>query len=120
MSDMRVDNLLNQIRNIRQQTTLPGAPGAIGQDIRQPDALGGVKPQQRVDFGSLLKNSIDMVNEASQRSSQSATAFERGDPNVTLTEVMVNMEKSSVAMKAAVEVRNKFVDAYQEVMRMSI
>ena len=48
------------------------------------------------------------------------TAFERGDLNVSITEVMVNMQKAQVSFKAAVEVRNKLVDAYQEVMRMSM
>ncbi|MBD2858431.1 flagellar hook-basal body complex protein FliE [Spongiibacter sp. KMU-158] len=125
MSDMRVDSLLNQIRAIRQQTTMPGAPQQAGinpvdLDVRQTGQIGEVSPRDRVDFGAMLKQSIDSVNDAQQRSSQSAAAFERGDKNVTLTEVMVNMQKADVSMKAAVEVRNKFVDAYNEVMRMSI
>ncbi len=125
MSDMRVDSLLNQIRSIRQQTNLPDfAAGSgvnpVNLDVGKTTGINGVNPQERVDFGAMLKNSIDSVNEIQQRSSQSAVAFERGDKDITLTEVMVNMQKADVAMKATVEVRNKLVDAYNEVMRMSI
>jgi flagellar hook-basal body complex protein FliE len=117
MSDMRVENLLGQIRSIREQTM----PKPADFDVRAPGRIDGVPSQpQRVDFGSMLKQSIDSVNDAQQRSAQSAVAYERGDKDVTLTEVMVNMQKADVAMKAVVEVRNKFVDAYQEIMRMSI
>jgi flagellar hook-basal body complex protein FliE len=43
-----------------------------------------------------------------------------GDPNVNLVDVMIASQKASVAFEATVQVRNKMVEAYQEVMRMSI
>lgn len=113
MSDsMRVDQILNQIRSIRQQTA----------DVVQADSIttGNVTGSERVEFSALLKQSIDSVNATQQQASAMAAAFERGDPNVSLNEVMVNMQKSSVSFSAVMEVRNKIVDAYQEVMRMSM
>lgn len=113
MSDsMRVDQILNQIRSIREQTM----------DVAQTEKISteGLGSGERVEFSSLLKESIDAVNATQQQASEMAAAFERGDPNVSLNQVMVNMQKADVSFKAVMEVRNKFVDAYQEVMRMSM
>jgi len=74
----------------------------------------------RVDFADLMKNAVDKVNETQQTAGQLRTSFELGDPNVNLTDVMIASQKSSVAFDATVQVRNKLIEAYQEVMRMSI
>ena len=119
MSDsMSVNQLLSQIRSIRQQTELapPLVNDIAGNNIATPE----LQKAPKVDFSQLLSESIDAVNSTQQRSSALVNAYQRGDDNVSLTEVMVNMQKSEVSFKALVEVRNKFVDAYQEVMRMSI
>lgn len=84
-----------------------------------------VNPQQinsnnQVDFGDLMKNAVGQVNSLQQTSGQLKTGFEMGDPNINLSDVMIASQKASVAFEATVQVRNKFVEAYQEVMRMSI
>ena len=84
-----------------------------------------VNPQQinsnnQVDFGDLMKNAVGQVNSLQQTSNQLKTGFEMGDPNIQLSDVMIASQKASVAFEATVQVRNKFVEAYQEVMRMSI
>lgn len=84
-----------------------------------------VNPQQinannQVDFGDLMKNAVGQVNSLQQTSNQLKTGFEMGDPNINLSDVMIASQKASVAFEATVQVRNKFVEAYQEVMRMSI
>ena len=84
-----------------------------------------VSPQQinsnnRVDFGDLMKSAVNQVNGLQQSSNQLRTGFEMGDPNINLRDVMIASQKSSVAFEATVQVRNKLVEAYQEVMRMSI
>jgi flagellar hook-basal body complex protein FliE len=114
MSDsMRVDQVLNQIRALREQS------GVIKPGMIEADSLG-VAATGNVNFGAMLSQSIDAVITTQQQASAMASAFERGDRDVSLTEVMVNLQKSDVSFKAVVEVRNKFVDAYQEVMRMSM
>ncbi len=72
------------------------------------------------DFGALLKQSVDKVNELQQISKANATAFEMGDPNVSLADAMVSMQKASIAFQAMTQVRNKMVQAYQEVMSMPV
>ncbi|MDT8310867.1 MAG: flagellar hook-basal body complex protein FliE [Methylophaga sp.] len=84
-----------------------------------------VNPQQinsnnQVDFGDLMKSAVNQVNSLQQTSSQLKTGFEMGDPNITLSDAMIASQKASVAFEATVQVRNKLVEAYQEVMRMSI
>ena len=115
MSDMKVDQILSQIRSLRDQTAIARPEGDV-------NSLGAfhVGASPKVDFSSMLKQSIDAVNATQKNAGALAAAFERGDDNVSLTQVMVNLQKSDVSFKAMVEVRNKFVDAYQEVMRMSM
>ncbi len=75
---------------------------------------------QTVDFTKMMKSAVDQVNEVQQTSGKLKTAFEMGDPNVTLADAMIASQKASVAFEATVQVRNKLVSAYEEIMRMSI
>lgn len=112
MSDnMRVDSILSQIRAIRNEVK-PAAPEGVS-------PLREVEPAQD-SFAKLLTESVSAVSETQKNAAGLAQAFERGDANVSLAEVMVASQKSSVAFTAMVEVRNKMIDAYQEVMRMSV
>lgn len=72
------------------------------------------------DFAALLKQSIDSVNQAQQTSNQMAKAFETGDSDVSLAEVMIASQKASVSFQAMVQVRNKLVEAYKDVMSMPL
>lgn len=72
------------------------------------------------DFGDLLTNAINHVNGIQQNSSELATRFELGDESVSLSDVMIAKEKSGVAFEATVQVRNKLVDAYKEIMNMPV
>ena len=112
-----VDQVLGQIRAMRSLTQASPEIGA-------PSPLTGLKPTQGMepvsDFGSLLKSSVQAVNATQQQAQTAANAWERGDSEVSLTQVMVSLQKADVSFKAMMEVRNKMVDAYQEVMRMSI
>jgi len=82
----------------------------------------GVKPAEtgETDFGDLLKNSIQAVNEVRQQSSAMKTAFELGNPDVDLASVMIASEKASVAFQATLQVRNKLLEAYKDVMNMAM
>ena len=72
------------------------------------------------NFGNLLKDAIDKVNDAQLESGQLKTAFEMGDRNITLAQTMVASAKAGLAFDGAVQVRNKFVEAYKEVMSMPV
>ncbi|MBW8190807.1 flagellar hook-basal body complex protein FliE [Neiella marina] len=73
-----------------------------------------------VDFGNLLRQAIDNVNELQADSKAKATAFEMGDRSVSLGDVMIASQKSGVAFDATVQVRNKLMEAYKEIMSMPV
>ena len=105
MSDsMNVDQVLAQMRAISAQAQGKTAPA---------EASGG-------SFGDMLKNSIDQVNELQQQSKAAKTEFELGTGDKNLAQVMVMSQKSSLSFQAMVQVRNKLVEAYKDVMNMPV
>lgn len=71
-------------------------------------------------FSALLQQSIDNVNNLQQNSKHLTESFERQVPGVDLAEVMIADQKASIAFQALMQVRNKVVTAYQEVMSMPL
>jgi flagellar hook-basal body complex protein FliE len=115
MSQMQIDRVLAQIRDLRSQA---GSPlNAALPAITPPGAAGA---SSSVSFSAVLRNGLEQVNAAQVRSSNAAAAFERGTPGVDLPQVMLEMQKANVSLRAAVEVRNKLVSAYQEIMNMPV
>ena len=106
MSDIKINELLSQIRSISSQVE-PNLK--INQDTEDGDK-----------FSSLLKTSIDKVNEQQMNVSDLVNRFERGDSSVELSRVMVEMQKARVSFEAVKQVRNQLVTAYQEVMSMPV
>lgn len=72
------------------------------------------------DFRDLLNRSIQAVNETQQTATALRSAFERGDEGLDLGDVMIAAQKSSISFQAMVEVRNKLVEAYKDVMNMPV
>lgn len=101
------DQLLAQMRSIiAQMDTTQSSP---------------VTPtSQQGDFSSMLTKSIGEVNKLQTQSATMAEAFQRGDNSVNVSDLMVAMQKSSLSFQAMVQVRNKMVSAYQEIMNMQI
>lgn len=103
MSDINIQNVLAQMRTLSIEA--------------------GAKPQavdSGSDFAAMLKQSIDTVNQHQQVAGNMANDFEMGKPDVSLAEVMVASQKASVSFQAMLQVRNKLVDAYKDVMSMPI
>ena len=118
MSNMQIDAVLAQIRSMQSQVRGAGGPPA---EISQAAAgVGGAVQSPASPFANVLKQGLDSVNQAQARASDLATQFERGVPGVELPQVMMEMQKASVSFRAITEVRNKFVNAYQEIMNMPI
>lgn len=118
MSSMQIDSVLAQIRHLQQQTRI-GVP-AQPQPGAAPTAPGAMQEGSGVSFASVLKQGLDKVNATQAQAANLATRFERGEPGVELSQVMIESQKASVAFRATVEVRNRLVSAYQEIMNMPI
>lgn len=101
--------LLAQMRQMIEQSQGAAAQPAEKPAAHSPDA-----------FSNMLKTAVNAVNSNQQQASALAEAFQKGDPNVQMSEVMVALQKSNVSFQAMVEVRNKLVNAYQEIMNMQV
>lgn len=115
MSQMEIDRVLAQIRSM-SHTARSGAVGGVGGAGTGANAVAGVDN----GFAKLLKQGIESVNSAQSKATDMATKFERGVPGVELPQVMLEMQKANVSFRALTEVRNKFVDAYREIMNMPL
>jgi len=119
-----VNDLLAQMREMSSQ--MKGLENSIGvpnsNDIKMGinNVEGVSKADTKDAFSSLLKNSINKVNDSQMQSNKLAEAFQNGDPNVEVSEVMIAMQKSSVSFQAMLQVRNKIIQAYQEIMNMPV
>lgn len=100
-----IDQLLGQLRAASVRAT--GAEPASG-------------ATEGADFAALLKASLEQVNGAQQEASSLGKAFEQGDPNANLQDVMVSLQKANISFQTMVQVRNKLVSAYHEVMSMQV
>jgi flagellar hook-basal body complex protein FliE len=107
MTTINVNSVLSQIRAMQTQI---GPTPAV-----QPAAA-----QQQGGFDKLLTSAIGQVNAAQQESSRLQTAFASGDANTDLSSVMIAGAKAQVQFKGMVEVRNRLVSAYQDIMNMPI
>ncbi|HEY0064631.1 MAG TPA: flagellar hook-basal body complex protein FliE [Telluria sp.] len=85
-----------------------------------PGAVVAEKGAAKVDFADALKNSISEVSEAQNKAGELGKAFTMGDDRVSLSDVMVSMQKASIGFQATVQVRNKLVSAYHEIMNMQV
>ena len=89
---------------------------------QQTSAVSSTPPQEaeQVNFADLLKSGIEQVNAQQQKAGEMKKAFEMGDPNVELSQVMLQAQKASLSFEAMTQVRNKLVEAYKEIMNMPI
>ncbi len=101
MSDMNVNLVLAQMRAMSFQA---------GGSVQKTDG--------NTDFSALLQQSLAAVNNTQKSAGKMTEAFETGASNVSLADVMVATQKASVSFQATLQVRNKLVEAYQDVMNM--
>ena len=106
MSSMQISQVLAEMRALQARASgISEAPAAAAQPS---------------DFANLMKNSVDHVASMQNQATALADAYEAGDKSVDLTKVMLEVQKASLSFRAMTEVRNKLVDAYQQVMNMSV
>jgi flagellar hook-basal body complex protein FliE len=83
----------------------------------QPEgAAAGPAPE----FGVALKAALEQANDAQQEAIRLQREFDLNAPNVNLHEVMVSLQKASLSFQTMVQVRDRLVSAYQEIMNMQV
>src|SRR5438067_8797823 len=93
--------------------------GALSPLSPKLPSIGGSNAGGGPDFGSALKDAVGALGQLGAKADASSLALAKGDP-IDIHEVMLNTEQASLGFSMAVQVRNKLVDAYAEVMRMSV
>lgn len=106
MDSAGINQVLNELRSVAQ--------AASGKPVQAAPEAGGV------DFGQALQTALQQVSAAQQGAQDMAKSFSAGDPDVNLQDVMVNLQKANLSFQQMVQVRNKLVNAYQDIMNMQV
>ena len=110
ISNANIMSMMETLRAHQAQATGPSS---------QVSEASSAKIEGQSNFFDSVKTALDKVNEAQGKSSAMSDAFDRGE-NVPLTDVVLSMQKSSLAFEATLQVRNKVMKAYEEIMNMPV
>lgn len=102
-----IENMLAQMRAVAQAASSTASPS------KSLAASNG-------GFAAELARSLDRVSGLQNDSAAQARAFQMGAPDISLNNVMIDMQKASIAFQATVQVRNRLVAAYQEIASMPV
>jgi flagellar hook-basal body complex protein FliE len=115
MSSMQITQVLAEMRALQARASgIAEAPAANAQPSDFANIMKGT------DFANIMKGTVDQVATMQNHAMGLADAYEAGDKSVDLTNVMLEAQKAGLAFRAMTEVRNKLVDAYTQVMNMSV
>ncbi|GHE21060.1 flagellar hook-basal body complex protein FliE [Halomonas urumqiensis] len=109
MSTPAIQSALSQMQSLASQAA--GQP-VKGQQVTTAVGAGG--------FAGELQASIQRINSLKLEAAAKAEAFQAGDPSVELNDLMVDMQKASVASEMGTQLRNRLVTAYKDVMNMQV
>jgi len=107
MSSMQIQQVLAEMRALQAR-----AAGSTAQ--------AATADAPTTDFAALMKSSADTISTMQNQATALSTAYESGDKSVDLTKVMLEVQKAGLAFRAMTEVRNKLLDAYSQIMNMSV
>lgn len=120
----RIEAMMAQLKAAAQKPAAapslsPGGLGGLG-------GLGGTRPADaaesasKVSFSDALKAQLDNVSKAQTNAEHLGQRFAAGDDSVSLSDTMIAMQKASISFQATVQVRNKLVSAYHDIMNMQV
>ena len=102
-------SLLTQIRNLQAQ--LEDKQGNLGAPAElEPNKSG---------FAQAIASAVDEVNNLQMESKDTAAAYESGG-DVSLADLMMKSQKASISFEATLQIRNKVLRAYEDIMNMPV
>ena len=114
ISPASIQSMLQTLRS--HQAEASGKAQGLTGGINPTEGSGGT---QKTGFSDLVSGALGQVNQLQVQSSEMRDAFDRGE-NMALTDVVLGMQKSSLAFEATLQVRNKVLKAYEDVMNMPV
>ena len=112
-SQANIQSMLQTLRTYQAQASQTlDATGTAGLSESQT-------PTSAPSFSDAVRSTLQSVNQQQIKATQMADAFERGEA-VPLTDVVLNLQKSSMAFEATLQVRNKVLKAYEDILNMPV
>jgi flagellar hook-basal body complex protein FliE len=114
ISPASIQSMLQTLRSHQSEASgKTGGMSGIG------DLTGGTGGVQKTGFSELVTGALGQVNQLQVQASDMREAFDRGE-DMALTDVVLGMQKSSLAFEATLQVRNKVLKAYEDILNMPV
>ncbi len=101
-----------------------GMPAANALDKVVDATLGSSRKSSAAgpggDFASLIKDSLAQVNSAQTTAESMTHQYQLGQNDVSLEDAMVSIQKANISLQTTIQVRNKLVSAYNDIMNMQL
>lgn len=108
---VQMNSLLQQMRDMQR---------IASRDVSPQEKLNTSDQAAAPSFSNMFSQALNQVNEMQKTSGALQESYIRGDSGVDITRVMVASQKASIGFQAVVQVRNKLVEAYKDVMNMPV
>ena len=117
-SQGNIQSMLQTLRSYQNQAA--GGMDDEGNKVGSLNGLSGSKSTEGPSgFSDLVRQTVNKVNENQMNASKMASSYERGE-GVPLTDVVLSMQKSSLSFEATLQVRNKVLKAYEDILNMPV
>ena len=110
LTDVANGNHVNQAKVDNSPVYNPSAQAVQAEQAKEPDNVGA--------FANMLNQAFENVNFLQNDSTNKQTRFDLGDRSVTLSDVMLASQKSSISFEATIQIRNKMIEAYKTISQM--
>jgi flagellar hook-basal body complex protein FliE len=123
----RIEAMMAQLKAAATKPAMPSggsaasalASGGIG-GIGGTGGAAAPESASKVSFSDALKAQLENVSKAQNQADEMGQKFASGDDSVSLSDTMIAMQKASITFQATVQVRNKLVSAYHDIMNMQV
>ncbi|PCK06348.1 MAG: flagellar hook-basal body complex protein FliE [Alteromonadaceae bacterium] len=112
-----VNSLLLEMRAMKLQSQ---AFGGLNGDVAHPNPLQRPQQSNGPSFTDVMSQAVNKVNDVQHATGDIHKAYLHGDPNVDVTDVMIASQKAGIAFQSLLQVRNKLVESYREIMSMPL
>lgn len=116
-SHANIASMLQTLNAVQKQAAAGVNPPGVNPAVLNPGAQ--VSAAGKPGFTDMVRNAVSEVNQVQMHSRELQTAYERGEP-IPLHEVVLGMQQSSLAFEATLQVRNKVLKAYEDILNMPV
>ena len=114
-----IDRVLALRAQILEQNAALNRTSAQATAASAATPMGGTTPAGPASFADTLASALNQVNATQNRASDLSAAYERGE-TVDIARVMLARQEASVGFEATLQVRNKLLSAYRDIMSMPV